>query len=573
MKSIFTKEALETFLCPFGYKAKVSNMSSEEDIFDAYSVVFTGINQNKNQVSIETAFSIPKVDDKYERIMQVEGSSGTRHRICGHTAHYSLIQENELHVVHWKLCIMNALNTVISSSLMETHFDGSVPFDDNVEQKIQNWFNTCPNIFDVDIRKKNKILSYMQSVTLDIKDEIMSHNARIFNPNWIGKLDPTSTPTSEKVNLVYRLVQGAYIKNGTIMGTNNRFCDLTAKSAIALKYNPRRAYLIRTTIENSEELYSPEVPVINPESSELISGVHLKTAIMHLGLYTHQDAIAISKSAATKLASNNYKSITFKSRNEITMKVKEGDVVEPKQLLATTPEAINCIATKIVQTSVIAKIDQYKVMYNGYLHNAVRFTLVSIYSLNNGDKISNRGATKGIVNIVDDELMPKTDDGQTIEVCIAPESVIGRRVLAIYWEMMAHKYLKQNPNAKITNVSYDPDVSFNDLVNMGYGKKEHLYLTQKLGSCEKLPDSTFVGDIYWLRLNKHANEMISVTGSKRLVSKLGTLIDDPRISGQRIDVSKMMALNDRNLGDVIDHVIQENKYGDKIIRKYIESLI
>lgn len=573
MKSIFTKEVLESYLCPFGYKANVSIISSEDDIFDAYSVVFTGINQNKNKISVEAAFTIPKVDDKYGRIMQIEGSSGTRYRICGHTAHYSLIQDNELHVVHWKLTIMNALNNVISSSLMEVHFDGSAPFDDNVEQKVQNWFNTSPNMFDVDIRKEGKILSYIQSVTLDIQDEIMSHNARIFNPDWLGKLDPTSTPTSEKVNLVYRLVQGAYVKDGAIVGNNNRFCDLTAKTAIALKYNPRRAYLIRTTMENSEELYSSETPRINPESGKLINGAHLKTAIMHLGLNTYQDSIAVAKSAAIKLASNNYKSITFKSRNEITLKVKEGDVVEPKQLLATTPEGMNCIATKIVQTSVIAKIDKYKVMYNGYMHNSVRITLASIYALTNGDKISNRGATKGIVNIIDDEFMPRTENGEMIEVCIAPESVIGRRVLSIYWEMMAHKYLENNPNGKITNVSYDPDLTFNELVNMGYGKKDQLYLSTKKGLVEKLPDITFIGDIYWLRLNKHANEMISVTGSKRLVSKLGTLIDDPRISGQRIDVSKMMALNDRNLTDVIDSVISENKYGDKIIRKYVESLI
>lgn len=511
---------------------------------------------------------MPDIDEEYGRIIEVEGSSGTRNRVISYKGFQDLMSKTlvpEISIIHWQLTVLNALDNIISDALMDSHFGGDKPFKDNISQRFQNWLNTANHILDVDPENKMKVRSACEAITITVDDEMMSHNARIYNEDWIGKIDPTSTPTSEKVNLVYRMAKGATVFAGKIQKSDQMFCSTVADNAIVASLNPRRGYLLRTTFENSVSLVTPEDPRIKPQDNQ-IDGVHLVTAVMHYGISTFEDTILISQSAAKKMACHVSKKITFRSRSNITIKVSKGDVVNPGQKLAhSADEELSVRAEKIKRPAVVDRIEEYKVTHHGHIHNAVKFVLADVYPLEPADKITNRGAGKGVVNIVPDSFMPRREDGVIVDVCIAPESIAGRRVMSLYWEMMAHKAMDDGKEVKADLLA--PSPTFAELTSE-YGEKEQLYLREK-----PLPDLTFVGDIFWIRINKHACEMNSAVGKRRVLTKNKTQVDEARISGQRIDVSKTMALHDRGLSDILEHAIQGSPFGSDLVRDYVKALV
>lgn len=564
---MFETSMLESRLSPLGYRCKVK-VDENDTKFTIFSITCTGVNQKNNHVSEEVYVCIPKLDETYGRIIEVEGSSGTRYRVIAHQGFQNLLSEtlvSDISVVHWQLTVIDALNTIISDALLDVHFDGSKPFKDNASQRFQNWLNTANHILDVDPDNPMKVKSACEAIMINIQDEMMSHNSRIYDKQWLGKIDPTSTPTSEKINVVYRMAKGAKVEFGKIVNGDSIFCSSVSDNAIATSLNPRRGYLLRTTFENSVKLLNPEEPRIKPRENHL-DGVHLSTAIMHYGVNTFEDAILVSKSAATKLACHVSKRITFRSRSEITKKVAIGDVVAPGQILAhSADEELNVRANKLIRSAEVAEIEEYQVVHHNYIHNAIRFTLHNIYALEPGDKISNRGAGKGVVNIVHDHAMPRREDGSYVEVCCAPEALAGRRVMSLYWEMMAHK--AQYDDVEINPELGNPSPSFKTLAQ-DYGNKEQLYIGER-----PLPDKTFVGDIFWIRINKHACEMNSAVGSKRILNSNRVLVDDARISGQRIDVAKTMAFHDKGLLKVLEHAIKGSPFGPDVVREYVDSLV
>jgi hypothetical protein len=549
-----------------GYRCIVS-IDEDEEKFSIYRIHCSGINANGNKISEEIILGIPKVDKKYKRIIEVDGSSGTRYRVIIYRGFQDLLSEkftSDLSVIDWKLTVINAINDIISDALMDLHFDGSKPFKDNVSQRFQTWLNTASNILDVDPDNKMKVKSACEAIIIAVADEPMSHNSRIYDTAWLGKIDPTSTPTSEKINLVYRLAKGAKVQAGKITPGKSIFCSTVSDNAIATILNPRRGYLLRTTFENSVKLVAPEEPRLKPRDNYL-DGVHLKTAIMHYGINTYEDAILISESAARKFACNVYKHMTFRSRGEITLKVKEGDPVYPGQVLAYSGKESEVRAEKIVKPAEITKIEHYSVIHHGYIHKAVRFTLHNVYSLQAGDKISNRGAGKGVVNIISDMFMPRTSSGDFMEVCISPESIAGRRVMSLYWEMMAHEAIEDG--VSVSTDLGNPKPSFDELAPK-YGLKKQLYLRD-----HKLKNKTFIGDIFWIRINKHACEMNSAVDDQRILTHNDVLVDDARISGQRIDIGKSMAFHDRGFSDILEYAIKQSPYGANLVKSYIDCLV
>jgi hypothetical protein len=560
---MFNETFLDIRLAPLGYRTK-STIVEEEEFLSIFNINVKGRNKKSQPVDIDISLCIPKLDKTYNRIIQVEGSSGTRHRIIAHQARH-LPSDNlfkpDISVTHWMLTVVNAINDIMSDSLMDLHFSGDAPSETLVDQRFQNWLNTSPHIFDVDPSDYMKVTSYSEALVFDVEDEMMSHNGRVFNPDWLYKIDPTSTSTSNKINKTYRLAKGAKIVDGQIVPGKHIFCSTIIDNSIYHKYNPRRSYLLRTTFENSVPLIGHEEPLIRPEDST-ISGVHMYTAIMHHGLGTYEDAIAVSSEAALEFLCSVTKKITFRSRKEILLKVKENDTVSPGQLLAVSSDSqTNCYASKIYKDSLVEKIESYRVMHNGYMHNAVRFYLTANYPLEDGDKISNRGATKGVVNIVDVNDMPHDEYGVPIDVCISPEAVIGRRVLSLYMEMMASAYYSEYGNLPTD------DLGFEDLAKE-FGDKNQLYINDK-----PLDNLTYTGTIYWLRLNKHAIENISSVNQKRLYSIDGTHVDNARSNGQRIDISKTIAFHDRNMDFILDDTIDKNSNAYNLLRKYMKSLL
>lgn len=538
---MFDKNTIFHWLRPLGYAPAEINIDDIDDT-RIYEITLEYINNAKTYGKLLINFSLPRLDEKYKRIIQVEGSSGIRDRVILHSGfpciYADVINPSDLIIVPWYKYVLQELNRIISECLIDFHFSGNPPPEDLIESRIYKFLNTSSLIVDVDINNPIKIDNAINTICLNLPEYTMSHVSRIYKDTWLGSLDPCSTPTSDKVNLVYKMTEGTVIKDDKLVPSGKLFCKTTNDNAIAVSYLPRRSYLLRTSFENHEELVFPDIPKIHPRDNQL-SGTNLLTAIMHHGTNTFNDCIAIRAGAAVNLTCKVRKNQFFRSKEPIAILVNKQDNVKPGQILCSSKEK-ELRMNKFPREAYVTEIKEYKVIYQGSIYNAVRIFMESIYPLQNGDKITNRSAGKGVVRLVDDSLMPLTEDGEVIDVCLGVESVFGRRSILTYWEMMASAYIA---DGGVVDASFkDPTPSFKQLVDMGYGKKRQLFI-----GGNKLNDLTFYGNVYWIRLNKHAIEMNSATGDHLIINQYDLKPDDPSVSGQRRDLAKSLALYHRGL--------------------------
>lgn len=563
---MFTKEAIDSYLRPIGYKTTVKSIEAVGDWL-IYDCSLSCQLSSGEVTELGIAFSLPTLDTRFNRIFSIDGGSGKRKRVVCHKAIsdcMSPVVPDDITVIPWQETVMQALNDITSESLMDFHFGGAIPDDDTITQRMSKWLNTAPHIIDINEDDPRKVESVLASISMEVIEQSMSHIGRLFNRKWIGKIDPTSTPTSKKVNISYRLSQGSTVENGLVKGSGYILCDVVANNAIAVQYLPRRVYLLRTTFENSVSLVNPEEPKLQPRKNTL-SGKHLYTAIMHHGVNTHEDGIAISKSAAQDMSAFIEKHETLRSSEQINVLVKVGDIVKHGAVLAISDGAKLVRATKVLSDVVVKDIKLEKVIYQGKVTNCCTITLLGVYPLETGDKISNRSAGKGVVRIVEDNEMPVDESGRRIDICIGPEAVYGRRSMLLYWEMMAIKAMSDNMVVKPS--VFDPEPSFDELVQRGYGKKQQLTLSGK-----PLPELTFCGEVFWIRLNKHAREAITARGEEAILNQYDLPEDDAKASGQRQDLAKSMALDARGLTGILDYTIEQSKPAVKRLKDLMRVL-
>jgi hypothetical protein len=565
---MLSNELFESFFCPLGLKAKILDEEEEEN-FKALTVHLTGTNGRGNLMDLTIELCLPIPDKRYGRILTIEASGGTRYRVVCHKAFKNPLdmttaQTEELCVRTWRGTVIDAMNDIVSETLLDTYFEGQDPSIQIIEQRMNTWFKTSPHILDVDPDKPMQVKSACQAVVIDIIDEPMSHNSRIFPESWIGSLDPCSTPTSNKINAVYRLSHGSTIEANTIIPSGHIFCSTIYENAIGLSMLPRRAYLLRTTFENSERLLMEEEPRIAGPNCTL-SGVHLHTAIMHLDGITFEDCIAISESAAAKLSCSVFKRETAKSMVPLHSSISEGDVLGRGDIMAEDDSEEQFRTNKIYSKSIVTEVEQGRSMIHGQMGYYVRAIMSAVYPLQNGDKLSNRAAGKGVVRIIPDKEMPLDNQGHRIDVCVGPESVYGRRSILTYWEMMAHAH--QDAGGEITVDILDPTPDFTELSEK-YGEKIQLFLKG-----HQLPELTFVGTVFWSRINKHAREAFSCKGNKEITNQYNLRSDDARLSGQRIDLAKMIALRSRNMNHIMTKITRSNTQGITRLRDLLGVLV
>lgn len=558
---MFESNLLERYISPIGFSLKVNNIEKETD-FWIYSATITGRTHTGSPIVSTVEFSIPA---PHGRVFNIEGNSGTRTRIICHNAFYDIFDANNvipknLTVKRWQYVYLNAINNCFIEACFDWKYGGELPSGDLITQKIEQWLNTSPVVMDVKVDTPLQQSSVEDIVILDIAERDMDFSQRIFPKELLYKLDPCSTSTSNKINLVYRLAKGAKIVNGSIENGETTFCKTIADNAIVALLNPRRAYLLRTTFENSVKLVNPEKPLVANPNNQL-HGANLLTAIMHLEEHTFEDCIAISQSAAKKLDCYVEKSVTVRSQSPIEVLVKNGEVVNPGQLIAKT-ETQEFKFTKLNYPMCVIDVQTSRRLLYGKTFNVVTFKMCSVYMLKDGDKLSNRGAIKGVIKIIPDSKMPITESGKVVEVCIAPESIYKRRCMAIYWEMMANKAIANNEVVEFD--FYNAKTTFGELATK-YGNSEQLYL-----GLDKLPNLTFTGTIFWLRLNKHSVDMLSIKNDDLVLNQYGLKVDDPSASGQRRDFAKALALISRDLKPVLDQTI--DKTGVKVLTDSLNAI-
>jgi hypothetical protein len=425
-------------------------------------------------------------------------------------------------------------------------------------------------------------------IILNLFPEGISHNSRmmsrVFNPKLWAFIDLNSTSIGDKVNESFRFIEGTTSKNNKLIATNSDIttCKVLSRHAIGLGMNPRRTYLLRNTFEQAIDLVEPDKPLVTPYEDDEINHLHgknLTTAVMHLEHFTHEDAIAISEDAAKSFIASRTITQLVESNLPVLPLVKEGEEVSHDIPIALDGE-VQVTASKLHYPGIVKEISSSQGNRFGVRTNRCWLRYESYYPLVDGDKLSNRHGGKGVVTIIPNSRMPYYLDKEgkkvTIDICIGPETITNRKSISVLWEMMlAKKALSAGTPIKVDLYEKNTDeVSWStredqrfDVVAQKYGNKIQLWLGDNM-----LPSKTFVGSMFWLRLDKLSKEIVSCCTEKRTLNNFSAAIDDAKISGQRCNSAKLLAMCARNLETLAADIIDQNMSGKEHFVNLISAI-
>lgn len=484
----------------------------------------------------------------------------------------------DLSIVPPSTVAIRGIENQLSHALRNWFYDIDTEIDNNLVQiHVDRFFSTGDNWR---VLKYSAIAQEDQHNGILIAGNINSPShvnrmlSKVFNPKLWGTICLNSTSFSDKANESFRLTEGVKCVNGKLINEEGKLpvCSILKRHSIFLEHNPARAYLLRNTIESAIELIKPELPIVSPyESNETnpLHGINFLTAIMHLGIHTHEDAIAISESAAKKMWASRIMTQLIESDAPVTPLLAPGDAVSPDSIIALDGDK-EVTASKLYMPGIIEERSISKGKRFGESTQRVWYKIRSFYPLETGDKISNRHGGKGVVKIIPDSEMPVDVNGNVIEICIGPESIINRKAMSIFWEMMLCKKAQYDGMDKIKvtgafegtkNTDYN---SFSQLAGL-FGTKDVLYLNG-----EVLPESTYVSKLFWMRIDKIAKEIVSCVKTKRSKNNFGAVVDSAKISGQRCNLAKILALSGRDAIDLAADIIDNNMSGQKFFKQLVD---
>ena len=477
----------------------------------------------------------------------------------------------ELIVKTPSVIIVKAIEEAIASSIRSWFYNAEDYIDfTSVQTSIDKWFSSG---IEWRVLKQGNIAKQDQENTIIISPETirLSHKERminkVFNPELHGFVDLNSTSVGNNINSSFRLSDGAKYENNTVVKSknDNPFCKILTNHAIGLQMNPKRAYLLRTTFEASVSLLNTEDPIVTPYAKDeevKLHGLNLTTAVMHLDEFTHEDSIAISQSAANRMTALREITQLVESHLPVTPLAKVGDEVFTNTPIALDGEK-HVLATKLYYPGIVDEISSSIGNRFGEKSHRSWFKMTCCYPLETGDKISNRHGGKGIVVVIPDEKMPQDAHGERVDICIGPESITNRKAMAILWEMML---TKEADATCVTNIKVNLFDEFSDKLvwssgpkydfeglSKRYGDKIQLYIKGN-----KLPEETFVGKLFWIRLDKFAKEIVSSVNTQKTKNNIKGIVDQASLSGQRCNPPKLLAMCKRGLQDVALDIIENN---------------
>jgi hypothetical protein len=238
------------------------------------------------------------------------------------------------------------------------------------------------------------------------------------------------------------------------------------------------------------------------------------------------------------------------------------------------------LASKVYFSGKVSEVGISKGSRFGITTNRCWFRFETYYPLLNGDKLTNRHGGKGVVTVMPDKDMPyyydDSNNKHIIEICIGPETIVNRKAMSLLWEMMLTKKAKTLNE----NISVDLYIKENDRVSWPsgdnydfkalskkYGAKQQLYLNEN-----ELEEQTFVSDLFWLRLDKFAKEILSICTDNRKKNNFNAVVDDAKASGQRCNPAKLLALSARGMEGMAGDIIDENMSGQQHFRNLINAV-
>lgn len=375
--------------------------------------------------------------------------------------------------------------------------------------------NTDTEISKIAIREK---------VVLPIT-EFGDINAAKQHENWIGIIDGTNTPQSEKCGSVVSLCSGVSIENDQFIKRGNHiYSNLMRRSLLfPLFLAPHRQIMVSAAAKQccdlGENNQNQIIKVDDTDDIPDLKGRNVSFALMDWNFYTHEDACVISESLAKKLSTKKKTEyIFFDLGGKPTIIINEDDLVRSHAIVGFySSEEEMRMSNKI--RGRINKIEHFREKIDGKLAYAIRITIECQYDCVVGSKLSNLHSCKSIVSkILPDYKMPTLMNGEFIEMILSP-SVIGNRInpsfmiegmLGIYCSVV---------NAELYINQFDDTISFE-------------WAASKLRSCnlpedckfqlrngkegKKFEHKTFVGISFFMRLHHHADEKMKACSNSSL---------------------------------------------------------
>lgn len=461
---------------------------------------------------------------------------------------------------------------------------GDPPAEGQIQQAIDRWLSTSRW---TQVVEDSPLAIYDLASTIYLvqpQDDVLRPSLRRFPQSMRAVLDPSSTPASDRINSVYRVVHGTLISDGKLLsgGDKHRFCYSIEAVHLPVCLTPRRTHVARSAYCHSMRLLQRQKARVKPGP---VHGCNLLAAIMNDPAFTGDDAIVISESAAKKMTAVKIVRERFFLDGTYRLLVKEGDAISPgdpivevegdfeksiwiskiskmkeagedvTRLERSGPPIAKKRARKIRWPGIVKKIEVIESSHLGSMMPRLTIEVELLLPVASGDKLITRSALKGVARVRPDEMMPKTEDGTPIEVLLSPESVVNRRAMGTLWEMMASTYVKRTGLPVVAD-HFEPRPSFKELVDLGYGEKVQLNVAGA-----NLPEKTFIGVVHLLRVDKLAREALNYTVGLRRVTGHGTPVNDAKVCGQRMNPRKALALVGRGLGPVLRGILEVNAFG------------
>lgn len=387
-------------------------------------------------------------------------------------------------------------------------------------------------------------------IHIDVSGESRNVQDRILD-DWQAKIDPLSTPQGDRILQTYQMARGSTSENGRITPGKSLF-GAGMESCLVFPENnrPLRLLIARTALQFRELLVCSEQPMVRHHSYEdwMLSGRHLLTAVMSHP-WNYEDCIVVSREAAAKLECFRFKTFSLYDTQPLSCNLQPGMHINEGRVLAKTtnpdgPTIEIACPDKIMDTVFDVSLLHTRVV--GQPGYKAHVTLVGKYDAVDGTKICTRHGNKGVIRIADN--MPKTADGRQIEVIISPESIMGkRRCFGTLVEMAANRK------------AMDTKTTINTKHLDGSNIAKSLY-TEGYGNYTKLDNGrdVYVGPLYWVRTNKHAQDAASAKDDVVVSNFRGLVPDTGKIGGQRFGFDIAQVLQAKGLGNVAEEIYNQN---------------
>lgn len=520
---------------------------------------------------VDTSESNIEENDSKRYLIEVGGSTGAGYRKCRLSLSLPVFSDNGIYEINgvkraivkrvrqdfsnilaaqkayvvddWVKVLTFNLSNIMSNALENFYYNGIEPPENILQDKVDKFLKTdyiCQRIPDSAIAESSiPETIYFKDVVTDGLDV----ESRKFPEELAGLVDYASTGAGDNINKSYRLVKGTVVdktnKNKLKMNEDgNLFCSTIQNNAIGIEYNPNRVHLLRAQFEQALRVENTEIPYIRAEDN-MLEGMHFNTAVMNLGHKTYEDAIVFSESAAARFKAIRKHYVRVNTSNNVDLRVSIGNTVSSHTpILEEVDVDNNIIDHYCPKLSVSGKVVAVNTYQSSSYGRDTEKTVVEIeesVALMPGDKITTRGGIKGVAIISPDHKMPHLmSNGELVpvDVCISIKCVYNRRSVVTLWEMAANRYAVDNQVSNLISKPFDEPVTYEWLMNNGYGDMTQLYMKGK-----ELPNKTYVNPLFFMRNDKIASDILAYNGDKQQVTINGTPVGNARVSGQRLDMA------------------------------------